>query len=331
LEQVKQGPNSITTAKGYTGHEQTDPSGLIYMQARFYAPWYGRFLSPDPARDQHFEETQSWNIYSYVRNNPVTHIDPNGMEDYPIADMPQMRVLSLTQSGIPAARAEGMVAQEQQQRTVAGVTATAVLATGGFATSATGVGMVARVSAGLAAARDTIKEVVSKAGNALGNLTSKGNSQPASDPLTKVREVINSASPMEPTSKGVGQGGLQNVQQTFQGLAKSLGVELQPGQTSFQAGNIRVGQHIPPEWDEEKVKSKKRTFALNATIRDSINSSLGKVIVMCPYFEKEGGISKSQGDKKGKALAALDHYSTIHSDQFPEALTCMVKAIYPVS
>ncbi len=243
-EQLGDAPSAKKFAKGFTNHEQTDPSGLIYMQARFYAPWYGRFLSPDPARDQHFEETQSWNIYSYVRNNPVTHIDPNGMEDYPIADMPQMRVLSLTQSGIPGARAEQMVAHEQQQRTVAGVTTTAALATGGFATSATGVGMLARVSAGLAAARDTIKEVASKVGNAIGNLTSKGNSQPASDPLTKVKEVINSASPMEPTSKGVGQGGLQNVQQTFQGLAKSLGVELQPGQTSFQAGNIRVGQHI---------------------------------------------------------------------------------------
>ena len=50
------------------------------MQARFYAPWYGRFLSPDPARDQHFEQTQSWNIYSYVQNNPTMNIDPNGME-----------------------------------------------------------------------------------------------------------------------------------------------------------------------------------------------------------------------------------------------------------
>jgi RHS repeat-associated protein len=67
-------------AKGFTNHEQTDPSGLIYMQARFYAPSYGRFLSPDPARDQHFEETQSWNIYSYVQNNPVMNFDPNGME-----------------------------------------------------------------------------------------------------------------------------------------------------------------------------------------------------------------------------------------------------------
>ena len=49
------------------------------MQARFYAPWYGRFLSPDPAGDQHFEETQSWNIYSYVQNNPTMNIDPTGM------------------------------------------------------------------------------------------------------------------------------------------------------------------------------------------------------------------------------------------------------------
>ncbi|HEY3271621.1 MAG TPA: RHS repeat-associated core domain-containing protein [Geothrix sp.] len=53
-----------------------------HKQARFYAPMCGRFLSPDPARDQHFEETQSWNIYSYVRNNPVMAIDPNGMEHY---------------------------------------------------------------------------------------------------------------------------------------------------------------------------------------------------------------------------------------------------------
>ncbi len=53
------------------------------MQARFYAPWFGRFLSPDPARDQHFEETQSWNIYSYVQNNPVMSIDPSGMFDLP--------------------------------------------------------------------------------------------------------------------------------------------------------------------------------------------------------------------------------------------------------
>jgi uncharacterized protein RhaS with RHS repeats len=52
------------------------------MQARFYLPWVGRFGSPDPARDQHFEQTQSWNIYSYVRNDPTMSIDPTGMVDW---------------------------------------------------------------------------------------------------------------------------------------------------------------------------------------------------------------------------------------------------------
>jgi len=79
-------------AKGFTNHEQTDPSGLIYMQARFYAPWYGRFLSPDPARDQHFEETQSWNIYSYCQNNPTMAIDPDGMKiEFPKNTTPEAR------------------------------------------------------------------------------------------------------------------------------------------------------------------------------------------------------------------------------------------------
>lgn len=56
------------------------------MQARFYLPIYGRFASPDPARDQHFEDTQSWNIYSYVQNNPVMSIDPTGMVDNPFQE-----------------------------------------------------------------------------------------------------------------------------------------------------------------------------------------------------------------------------------------------------
>ena len=78
-ESLAPADDSAKFAKGFTNHEQTDSSGLVYMQARFYAPMYGRFLSPDPARDQHFEQTQSWNIYSYVRNMPTMSIDPTGM------------------------------------------------------------------------------------------------------------------------------------------------------------------------------------------------------------------------------------------------------------
>jgi Peptidase family M23 len=49
------------------------------MQARFYAPWWGRFLSPDPKYDEHFQDTQGWNIYSYVMNQPTMKVDPTGM------------------------------------------------------------------------------------------------------------------------------------------------------------------------------------------------------------------------------------------------------------
>jgi hypothetical protein len=39
----------------------------------------GRWLNPDkPFADQHPSDPQSWNLYSYVRNNPLASIDTNG-------------------------------------------------------------------------------------------------------------------------------------------------------------------------------------------------------------------------------------------------------------
>ena len=34
--------------RGYTGHEQLDPIGLVHMNGRVYDPELGRFLSADP-------------------------------------------------------------------------------------------------------------------------------------------------------------------------------------------------------------------------------------------------------------------------------------------
>lgn len=69
---------SALFAKGFTNHEQTDLSGLVYMQARFYLPSYGRFISPDPLGDQHFEMIQNWGTYVYTKNNPTNKFDPDG-------------------------------------------------------------------------------------------------------------------------------------------------------------------------------------------------------------------------------------------------------------
>jgi len=43
-------------------------SDLIYMQARYFDPSVGRFLSADPAKGQP-GNVDEFNIYSYVANN----------------------------------------------------------------------------------------------------------------------------------------------------------------------------------------------------------------------------------------------------------------------
>ncbi|MEM4188872.1 MAG: RHS repeat-associated core domain-containing protein [Candidatus Hadarchaeum sp.] len=62
----------------FAGHERDTLSSLDSMHARFYAPWGGRFLSVDPGRDDDFHKPQSFNLYAYVRNNPVNAVDQSG-------------------------------------------------------------------------------------------------------------------------------------------------------------------------------------------------------------------------------------------------------------
>jgi RHS repeat-associated protein len=51
--------------------------GNDYMHARYYSPNLGRFMSVDPVGGS-IGSSQSWNRYSYVENNPLAFLDPNG-------------------------------------------------------------------------------------------------------------------------------------------------------------------------------------------------------------------------------------------------------------
>jgi RHS repeat-associated protein len=63
----------------FTGHAKDAETGLDFMQARYYSGAQGRFTSPDlPFADQHAANPQSWNLYSYGRNNPLSGVDPDG-------------------------------------------------------------------------------------------------------------------------------------------------------------------------------------------------------------------------------------------------------------
>jgi RHS repeat-associated protein len=63
--------------RGFTGHEHIDEIGLIHMNGRVYDAELGRFLSADRYIQAPYN-TQSFNRYSYVWNNPLKYTDPSG-------------------------------------------------------------------------------------------------------------------------------------------------------------------------------------------------------------------------------------------------------------
>lgn len=63
----------------FTGKERDSESGLDNFGARYYGSSMGRFMSPDgPFAGSTEENPQSWNLYSYVQNNPLSNTDPDG-------------------------------------------------------------------------------------------------------------------------------------------------------------------------------------------------------------------------------------------------------------
>ena len=74
--------NPGTTNHGFTGHRHnntgtypTQNVGLIYMNARYYLPEVGRFVSPDTIVPEP-GNPQSYNRYSYVLNRATSFTDP---------------------------------------------------------------------------------------------------------------------------------------------------------------------------------------------------------------------------------------------------------------
>ena len=58
----------------YSGKERDDSTGFYYYGYRYYAPWIGNWLSPDPIGPE-----DSLNLYQFVSNNPVVFSDPLGL------------------------------------------------------------------------------------------------------------------------------------------------------------------------------------------------------------------------------------------------------------
>jgi RHS repeat-associated protein len=76
---------NAVTRFGYTGQEALGSLGLTHMNGRVQDAITGRFLSPDPYITQP-GNTQNYNRYSYVYNNPVSFTDPSGYSSLKTGD-----------------------------------------------------------------------------------------------------------------------------------------------------------------------------------------------------------------------------------------------------
>jgi len=67
----------LPSGPGYAGHVFDPDAELSYMQARYYDPSVGRFLSVDP-KTAMAGVPDTFSSYAYVSDNPINRTDPTG-------------------------------------------------------------------------------------------------------------------------------------------------------------------------------------------------------------------------------------------------------------
>jgi len=85
---------------------------------------------------------------------------------------------------------------------------------------------------------------------------------------------------------------------------------------------------IPTDWSDDKIREKRRTFELNNEIGGLVSQRMGRVVLLSPDFERFSGVPRAQGEKKGKPLAALDHFAALELADIPEHVQDMIRKIY---
>jgi putative ATP-dependent endonuclease of OLD family len=89
-----------------------------------------------------------------------------------------------------------------------------------------------------------------------------------------------------------------------------------------------VPDPIPEGWNADKEREKRHTFGLNATIAGSLAGSNGRAVVIRPDFEGFTGISNGQASRKGKALAALDFFDAILTENIAADVSEVIRSLY---
>lgn len=70
-----QGTTSPFKFAGKHGYVSDDDTGMQLLGHRFYLPKLGRFLTQDPIGQE-----GGLNLYAYCDNNPLSRVDPDGLD-----------------------------------------------------------------------------------------------------------------------------------------------------------------------------------------------------------------------------------------------------------
>ena len=71
------GDNKAENEVCYTGGIYDHSTGLYYLNARYYNPEDGRFVTEDTYRGEN-DKPDTQHLYVYCANNPINHVDPSG-------------------------------------------------------------------------------------------------------------------------------------------------------------------------------------------------------------------------------------------------------------
>lgn len=82
------GAISASTTRGYTNQEETPTQYLVNLNARLYDATIGKFMAADSIVPNAYD-SQSYNRYAYVTNNPLSLVDPSAPQP-PILDPDEM-------------------------------------------------------------------------------------------------------------------------------------------------------------------------------------------------------------------------------------------------
>ncbi len=74
---ASRGGSDLEVDRGWLGQVEDSDTGLTYLNARYYDPALGRFLSPDPLMNP--GDPRTLDPYRYADNNPIVYTDATGL------------------------------------------------------------------------------------------------------------------------------------------------------------------------------------------------------------------------------------------------------------